>query len=50
VPRSPAGKVAVPEDFDPEMYLHLNPDVQISGMDATDHYIRFGKAEGRHYK
>ena len=33
--------------FDPQWYLEQNPDVVASGMDAHEHYKKFGKAEGR---
>lgn len=33
--------------FDPEWYLQAYPDVARAGMDAWEHYIRHGKAEGR---
>jgi SAM-dependent methyltransferase len=33
--------------FDPEWYLRTYPDVATSGMDAAEHYLRFGANEGR---
>ncbi len=36
-----------PEDFCVEEYLALYPDVRASGMDPLEHYLRFGRAEGR---
>ena len=33
--------------FDYEFYLRTYPDVRDSGMDALDHYVRHGDAEGR---
>jgi len=33
--------------FDRKTYLRQNPDVAKSGMDPYEHYVRFGKAEGR---
>lgn len=39
----------LPADFDPEMYLRLNPDVARAEVDPKQHYIEFGKAEGRIY-
>jgi hypothetical protein len=33
--------------FDPEWYLRTYPDVGSAGMDAAEHYLRFGAAEGR---
>lgn len=40
----------LPADFDPAVYLHINQDVVNSGIDPTDHYLRFGRREGRRYK
>lgn len=39
----------VPQDFDPEGYLELNPDVAASGMDPVTHYLKHGKFENRMY-
>jgi SAM-dependent methyltransferase len=33
--------------FDPAQYLAANPDVADSGIDPTEHYQRYGRAEGR---
>jgi hypothetical protein len=33
--------------FDSEWYLRTYPDVVDAGMDAVEHYLRFGAAEGR---
>jgi hypothetical protein len=33
--------------FDSEAYLAANPDVAAAGMDAYDHYQRYGQNEGR---
>ena len=33
--------------FDDKWYLERNPDIAVSGMDALEHYIQFGCAEGR---
>ncbi len=33
--------------FNAKWYLSHNPDVAASGMDAYEHYIQFGKSEGR---
>jgi hypothetical protein len=41
--RTPAG-------FDPALYAKLNPDVVASGQDATEHYLKYGAAEGRRYR
>ena len=40
-------KVRFPERFFSEWYLEKNPDVAKSGMDPYDHYISYGKKEGR---
>ncbi|EIZ82170.1 putative glycosyltransferase [Methylobacterium sp. GXF4] len=40
----------IPEDFDPETYLRLNPDVAAKGIDAGAHYLTAGRSEGRTYK
>jgi glycosyltransferase involved in cell wall biosynthesis len=40
----------VPEDFDPLQYLLLNPDVALAGMDANDHWLRYGQFELRPYR
>lgn len=40
----------LPDDFDPAVYLHINQDVVNSGIDPSDHYLRFGRREGRRYK
>ncbi|SDH08645.1 rhamnan synthesis F family protein [Pelagibacterium luteolum] len=40
----------LPVDFDPEIYLRLNPDVARAGVDATSHWLNHGHQEGRPYK
>ncbi len=40
----------LPDDFSPEVYLELHADVRAAGMDPTQHYLKFGKSEGRPYK
>jgi hypothetical protein len=40
----------LPADFDPDSYYALNPDVALAGIEAADHYLSNGKAEGRRYK
>lgn len=42
--------MAPPEDFDPETYLALNPDVKAAKVDPVQHFISFGQHEGRRYK
>lgn len=39
----------LPADFDPATYLALNADVARSGVDPTQHYLRYGHLEGRRY-
>lgn len=38
---------ALPRDFDARQYLLANPDVAKAGADAAEHYLRFGRNEGR---
>lgn len=45
--RTPAG---LPADFDPNSYYRLNPDVALARLDAGEHYLTHGRAEGRRYK
>lgn len=40
----------LPQDFDPALYLSLNPDVAAAGADARKHYLRFGMRENRRYR
>lgn len=43
----------LPADFDHEAYLHFNPDVAVSfgtPEKALDHYLRYGRNEGRQYR
>lgn len=35
--------------FDPQAYLAANPDVAQKGMDPYQHYLQYGKAEGRQF-
>lgn len=37
----------LPEGFDPENYLKLNPDLIKAGADPITHYLRHGRHEGR---
>jgi len=37
-----------PMYFDEAYYLTANPDVAVAGVDALEHYLANGKAEGRH--
>lgn len=38
---------AVAPEFDTSFYLADNPDVQLTGMDPIEHYLRFGWRDGR---
>jgi hypothetical protein len=40
----------LPEDFNEEDYLVLNPDVKKAGADPVEHYLSSGRSEGRGYK
>ena len=42
--------VQMPPDFDPQIYLALNPDVRAAGAEPRKHYLRHGFVEGRAYK
>lgn len=44
----PAG--TLPADFDPARYLALNADVARTGVDPRQHYLRYGRDEGRRYR
>jgi O-methyltransferase len=39
----------LPVDFDPEFYLEINPDVAAAGGDPGQHYLQYGRSEGRPY-
>jgi hypothetical protein len=43
-------RLGLPDDFDAEAYYRLNPDVAVAKLDATRHYLDYGKAEGRRYR
>lgn len=43
-------QVELPEDFDPEQYLKLNPDVKRAGIDPGLHFSNHGFFEGRAYR
>jgi hypothetical protein len=40
----------LPRDFIPKRYLELHPDVKAAGVDPRQHFVMFGKAEGRRWK
>lgn len=37
----------LPPDFDPKAYLAANPDVAAAEVDAVQHYLTYGRHEGR---
>jgi ubiquinone/menaquinone biosynthesis C-methylase UbiE len=41
------GQLSVPANFDPAVYLALNPDVATAGADPETHWIRYGHREWR---
>jgi hypothetical protein len=43
-------RAALPDDFDPEMYLALNADVADAGVNPAEHYLKHGMREGRKYR
>ena len=45
--RTPPRTPAFPIGFDPQLYLEANPDVAAAGIDPLQHYLQYGKAEGR---
>jgi hypothetical protein len=42
-------KTGLPADFDPEAYLDINPDVRAANMSPGDHFLKYGRTEGRKY-
>lgn len=40
----------IKQNFDPEVYLKLNPDVKDADMDPWEHFIKDGLDEGRIYR
>jgi hypothetical protein len=42
-------KNTLPKDFDPAIYLTLNPDVRDHGVDPSQHYLEHGIKENRKY-
>lgn len=44
-----SGTQSLPEDFDPDTYLALNPDVGAAGADPQAHFATYGMQEGRPY-
>lgn len=45
-PCIPLGR-ELPAEFDEQQYLLANPDVARAGANATEHYLSFGRLEGR---
>lgn len=43
-------KKKLPKDFNAKLYYMIHPDVKDARMDAEEHYLKFGLAEGREYK
>lgn len=43
------GESRLPDGFDPDAYLQLNPDVAAAGLDPKMHYLRHGRRERRLY-
>lgn len=43
----PSTPSASGEEFDAEFYLLQYPDIAAAGLDAYEHYVSYGKAEGR---
>lgn len=41
---------ALPSDFDPSVYLKLNPDLRAANADPRAHYLYHGVHEGRRYR
>jgi hypothetical protein len=48
--KPPLADPALPPDFDEQRYLALHADVAANAMSAREHYLRFGRAEGRRYR
>jgi glycosyltransferase involved in cell wall biosynthesis len=42
-----SGLAGLPDGFDPNIYLKLNPDIAAAKLDPADHYLRHGRHEGR---
>jgi hypothetical protein len=40
----------LPQDFDALAYGRLNPDVVVAGVDPYDHYVQYGRSEGRAWR
>jgi len=40
-------ELKLPERFSPSEYMEANPDVAINGIGAADHFLKWGRLEGR---
>ncbi|OBG29286.1 hypothetical protein A5673_04890 [Mycobacterium sp. E3198] len=38
---------ALPENFDAKFYLHHHPDIAQARIDPAEHYLEYGRFEGR---
>jgi len=45
--RVPQYRGELPDDFDRDVYIKLNPDLAAAGVDPTTHYLLHGRHEGR---
>ena len=45
-----ANMAELPEGFDGELYLKLNPDVAAAGLDPGEHYVQHGRREDRRWR
>jgi hypothetical protein len=43
-------KKGLPADFDPRVYVLLNPDLKADGVNPVKHYLQHGVFEGRAYR
>src|SRR5690606_26095681 len=39
-----------PAEFDPALYLELNPDIRAAGANPTEHFLAYGQYEGRPWR
>jgi glycosyltransferase involved in cell wall biosynthesis len=46
---APLTQDGLPHDFDGDLYLQLHPDIQAAGVDPVEHYLLYGRAEGREF-
>ncbi len=46
---SKAKSYTLPLDFNPQSYLRKNPDVMAAGFDPAQHWMKYGRHEGRQY-